>query len=376
MKLIPEDGIQVRNFVPTRPDELKSGSFFRRGDILLAKITPSFENGKQAIADNIPIEFGYATTEVYPLSPRLDKVDRMYLFHYLKKTDVRSTIAGKMEGTTGRQRIPKTVIETQLVPLPALAEQRRIAHVLNTIQAAIAAQDDLIEAARQLKRSLMHRLFTYGPGRTPAPTRATKIDEIPEHWSVRPIRETGQVVTGTTPRTSVPEYYGGGFPLISPGDIGEGKYLTHIAKNLSTSGLAVSRQLPLNSVLVVCIGATIGKTAMTSVPRSATNQQINAIIPHSKVNPDFLYYACTYRAPYLPDLAGRAAIPIVNKSNFAEFCVPFAPRSDQAQVARLLSAADRKIAAEQDREAALQTLFNSMLHQLMTGRVRLVSDWG
>ncbi|MCB0160757.1 MAG: restriction endonuclease subunit S, partial [Caldilineaceae bacterium] len=70
------------------------------------------------------------------------------------------------------------------IPLPPLAEQRRIAGVLNTIQDAIAAQEDVIAAARELKRSLMQRLFTYGPYREPAETKETEIGEIPVHWEM------------------------------------------------------------------------------------------------------------------------------------------------------------------------------------------------
>ncbi len=71
-----------------------------------------------------------------------------------------------------------------LIPLPPLDEQRRIAAVLTAIQDAIAAQEDVIAAARAFKRSLMHRLFTYGPGRVPAETKETEIGEIPSHWEV------------------------------------------------------------------------------------------------------------------------------------------------------------------------------------------------
>jgi type I restriction enzyme S subunit len=90
-------------------------------------------------------------------------------------------------------------------------------------------------------------------------------------------------------------------------------------KYLSEDGISVSRLLPKDTVLVVCIGATIGKTALTWAEKSATNQQINAILPNEKVVPHFLYYSLRFKANELPTLAGRAAIPIVNKSNFSKF---------------------------------------------------------
>ena len=217
----------------------------------------------------------------------------------------------------------------------------------------------------------MQRLFTYGPGPEPAPTKDTEIGPIPEHWEVDAVKRCGNILTGTTPRTEVGEYYGGPHMFIAPGDIGEAKYVATTQKSLSDKGLAVSRVLPADSVLVVCIGATIGKTAMTPTQRSATNQQINAVIPHEPVSAHYLYYALTHRAPALPSLAGRAAIPIVNKSNFARFTVALPPRNEQLEIGRILSGADAKILADKQRKAALQALFQSMLQQLMTGQIRV-----
>ena len=78
--------------------------------------------------------------------------------------------------------LPKAVFENLEIALPPLPEQRRIAAVLNTIQDAIAAQEDVIAAAKEFKRSLMHRLFTVGPGREPAPTKETLFGDVPAHW--------------------------------------------------------------------------------------------------------------------------------------------------------------------------------------------------
>jgi len=278
------------------------------------------------------------------------------------------------EGTTMKVLSLRKIAEAP-IPLPPLPEQRRIAHVLSTIQQAIAAQDDLIAAARKVKRSLMRHLFTYGPvplnQADQVPLKETEIGPVPEHWEIVEVGKTGEVITGTTPSTKVPEYYDGPYMFISPGDIGETKYAKQTAKYLSEKGLGVSRALPKDTVLVVCIGATIGKTAMTFADQSATNQQINAIIPNKRVLSHYLYYALSYRSPSLPSLASRAAVPIVNKSNFSKFLIAIPPLPEQEAIAQTLSALDHKIEAEERRKAALQALFKTMLCQLMTGQVRV-----
>lgn len=87
-----------------------SGTYVQKGDLMVAKITPSFENGKQGIVTDIPLDFCYATTEVWPLHGVDGQSNIEYLHYYLKKPDVRNKIAGKMEGSTGRQRVPKNVL--------------------------------------------------------------------------------------------------------------------------------------------------------------------------------------------------------------------------------------------------------------------------
>jgi type I restriction enzyme S subunit len=193
----------------------------------------------------------------------------------------------------------------------------------------------------------------------------TEVGSIPHDWDVVEINKLGEIITGTTPKTSVPEYYDGAYMFIAPGDINEDKYVKSTQKTLSEEGLNVSRSLPRDTVLVVCIGATIGKVAMTNTEMSATNQQINAIISNKDICADYLYYALKYRSPHLPALAGRAAIPIVNKSSFAKFLIPRPPLAEQRAIAHTLltiqkakEARQRELEFERERKAALmQYLF-------------------
>ena len=108
MEYIPNEEIYISKYELKNQNEIKSGTFFCKGDLLVAKITPSFENGKQCIINDLPTDFGYATTEVWPLHGT-DRCDILYLFYYLKKHEIRTEIAAKMEGSTGRQRVPKNV---------------------------------------------------------------------------------------------------------------------------------------------------------------------------------------------------------------------------------------------------------------------------
>ena len=295
---------------------------------------------------------------------RTQKSDTLFirnLLEYRRSSLYRIAIGG---GSTF-PNISTVHLKNYIVSLPPLPEQRAIAHVLQTIQEAKAARQRERSLERERKSALMDYLFSYGT--KGEPRKQTEIGEIPESWEVVQIGEVGQVVTGNTPKTSVPEYYGGPYMFIAPGDISEAQYVTKTNKHVSAKGLKVLRPLPCDAVLVVCIGATIGKTAMTSVELSVTNQQINAIIPNAKAFPHYVYYAITYRSRSLPSLAGRAAIPIVKKSIFAKFPILLPPLSEQQAIAETLQAFDIKIAALEHEAELLDELFHAMLDELMTG---------
>lgn len=159
MEYIPTEEIYSGKYDLKNAEEIKSGTFFFKGDLLVAKITPSFENGKQCIVDDIPTDFGYATTEVWPLR-ETNVIKILYLFYYLKRHNIRSDIAGKMEGSTGRQRVPKNVLKNVLMSLPPLPTQQKIASILSTVDKKIEAEENKKKAIDELFKSLLHNLMT------------------------------------------------------------------------------------------------------------------------------------------------------------------------------------------------------------------------
>ena len=182
MVLIPVAKLFSEEFTLKTNDELSSGTYFEPGDILLSKITPSFENGKQCIIEELPTPFGIATTEVIPIREAVGVGDKFYLFYYLLLPDVRTLLAGRMQGTTGRQRLGKETLVNLEIPLPPLPEQRAIAHVLQTIQEAKSTRQREIALERERKAALMDYLFSHGT--KGEPRKQTEIGEIPENWEV------------------------------------------------------------------------------------------------------------------------------------------------------------------------------------------------
>ena len=160
MELIPIAKLSSKQFILKTNDELKSGTYFEPGDILLPKITPSFENGKQCIIQELPTPFGIATTEVIPIREVEGVSDKFYLFYYLLLPDVRTLLAGKMQGSTGRQRLRKEALVNLEIPLPPLPEQHAIADVFRAIDEKTAALERETQHLDEPFHAMLDELMT------------------------------------------------------------------------------------------------------------------------------------------------------------------------------------------------------------------------
>jgi type I restriction enzyme S subunit len=158
MELIPDHGIFVKYEIRDLKD-VSSSTYCEAGDLLLAKITPSLENGKQGIVpDDIPNGFALATTEVYPIVCK--GIDRLFLFYVLKFPRFRKILEFSMRGTTGRQRVPKDAVEKLKIPLPPYQEQKRIAEILSTFDKKLEIERSEKAKLEKIKQGLMDMLLT------------------------------------------------------------------------------------------------------------------------------------------------------------------------------------------------------------------------
>lgn len=158
MELIFDSGIFVKYEI--RPmKEVKSFTYCEQGDLLLAKITPCLENGKQGIVpDDVPNGFALATTEVFPISCK--NIDRLFLFYVLKFSKFRNKIIASMTGTTGRQRASKESVKTLKIPLPPPLEQQKIAEILSTVDKKLELERNEKARLERIKQGLMDLLLT------------------------------------------------------------------------------------------------------------------------------------------------------------------------------------------------------------------------
>ena len=136
----------------------KGFTAFRKGDILIAKITPCFENNKIAVAD-IATEFGFGSTEFHVVRCQQSRLDSRYVLHLLRSNDVRAEGKKRMTGSAGQQRVPKKFIEDLQIPLPPLEEQKRIAAILDQADELRRKRQRALDRLNQLGQAIFIEMF-------------------------------------------------------------------------------------------------------------------------------------------------------------------------------------------------------------------------
>ena len=174
----------------------------------------------------------------------------------------------------------------------------------------------------------------------------------------------GKVVTGNTPPTKdIENYENGTYLWASPVDLGTIKSITETKTMLSAQGFSKTRTLPKGSVLVTCIGSTIGKAGMATKEMS-TNQQINSIVVNDNNDNEFVYYAIQSAFPrYLSSIAVQA-VPIISKSAFELLPNNRPYLQEQKKIGKFLSMLDERIATQNKIIDKLQTLIKGIRHDL------------
>ena len=174
----------------------------------------------------------------------------------------------------------------------------------------------------------------------------------------------GKVVTGNTPPTKdIENYENGTYLWASPADLGTIKSITETKTMLSAQGFSKTRTLPKGSVLVTCIGSTIGKAGMATKEMS-TNQQINSIVVNDNNDNEFVYYAIQSAFPrYLSSIAVQA-VPIISKSAFEILPNNRPYLQEQKKIGKFLSLLDERITTQNKIIDKLQSLIKGIAYKL------------
>ncbi|RTI08669.1 hypothetical protein CSW30_06700 [Thermus scotoductus] len=287
-----------------------------------------------------------------------------------------------MEGTTGRRRLPKAVVQSLQIPLPPLPEQRAIAYVLRTVQESKEATERVITVLRELKKSLMRHLFTYGPVPVDAIERVelqeTEIGPLPAHWRVVRLREVVEKAKQVDPRKK-PDW---NFKYVDVSSISNTKLSIETWSEISGEN-APSRARKLvkeGDIIFATVRPYLKRIAM--VPAHLDGHVVSTAFcvircKAELATPNYVFFAVSLDnfVQRVVEQQRGSSYPAVTDKDVLNGLIPLPPLSEQREIARMLQAVDARIEAEEKKKAALEALFKTLLHHLMTAKIRLPEEF-
>jgi type I restriction enzyme S subunit len=236
---------------------------------------------------------------------------------------------------------------------------------------------DVEPADKLLERILAERRKGAGKGKykEPIAPETANLPKLPAGWVWASVEQVGQSTTGFTPPTGNTEFFGGDIPFFKPTDLDAGYNTIRPREWLTASGADRGRLLPAKSILVTCIGATIGKTGFARVP-CATNQQINALTLIERYTmPEYLFwfFVSPEGQRQIIENSSATTLPILNKSKFEALAAPVPPLAEQHQI---VAEVERRLSIVAGAEAQVdanlrraERLRQSILKQAFSGQL-------
>ncbi|EAK8217868.1 restriction endonuclease subunit S [Campylobacter coli] len=296
-------------------------------------------------------------------------INKYFLDYVLKFTDLEKYVDNAVKGKTlNKQKLKQIEI---LLP-KNIKEQERIVGILDESFAKIDESIKILEQdllnLDELMQSALQKAFN------PLKDNVKENYKLPQSWEWKSLGEIGEIITGTTPSKNNPNFYGNEYPLFKPSDLNGDIIIKYASDNLSKLGFDNARNLPKDTILVVCIGASIGKVGLSGVNGSC-NQQINAIIPNSAFTSKYLFFVClsNYFQTILKKNASQTTLPIINKTEFSKLQIPLPPIKEQEQITSHLDELSSHVKnLKQNYQAQikdLQELKNSLLDKAFKGNL-------
>jgi type I restriction enzyme S subunit len=304
---------------------------------------------------------------------RAHGIDRDFLYFYLKKIE-------DYIDSLGSGAIFKAINKSQLAELPIndagfpLLEQKKIAHILSSVQRAIEVQERIIQTTTELKKALMRKLFT--EGLRGEPQKKTEIGPVPKSWEVVKIKDHC-IDSAFGPRFGSELY------------AADGNILTLRTTDMEDDGRIDYNTAPLARIdyakfkkhylqvgdLVVSRSGTCGIASVFEGHRLPVLPGAFLIRLRMKdsVQPMFLrhYINSPIGRPYVLQLAQGAIQKNISGTRLGDLLIPLPSRAEQEEITAAVGTVDQKLANHRQKLTANQDLFCTLLHELMTAKTRV-----
>lgn len=375
------------------------GSKFKNGDTLFARITPCLENGKTAKVSGLPGNaVAHGSTEFIVMAAKDPGVDEDFVYYVARHPDFRAYATGRMEGTSGRQRVSWQAIADYEIPDFSDSERKSIGSILSSIDDLIATNRRANETLEGIGRALFRGWFVdfepvrakmegrWQRGQTqpglPAhlydlfPDRLveSELGEIPEGWRHSTIGEEVTVCGGSTPSTKEPEFWEGGHHCwATPKDLSSLRFpvLLDTDRKITNAGLSKisSGLLPVGTVLLSS-RAPIGYMAIAEVP-TAINQGFIAMKCDGVLPNVFVLAWCRESMDAIVGNANGSTFQEISKSNFRPLRVVVPSDPVLTSFTRSADSLYRQMAENERESRSLAQLRDTLLPKLISGELRV-----
>lgn len=350
--------------------EIRSGfTYFEKNDVLLAKITPCFENGKGALLDDLKTPIGFGSTEFHVLRARKN-VDPRYVFHWTCTNTFRQRLEREMVGSAGHRRVPISEIRNYQLPIKHNeTEQIEIANALSDADALIGSLQKLIAKKRQIKQGAMQTLLNpYESG------------VLKAGWAIKELGEIADVLTGHPFPSN--GYAKSGIRLLRGSNIKRGviDWSDEISQYWPSLTTDIRKYvLEKGDIVIAMDGSLVGKSfaqiSENDLPAILLQRvaRIRTKSPNVDVNYIKEWICSEIFTSHCDSLKTVTAIPHISPGDIRSFKInmPF-DLFDQKRIASILSDMDAEIAVLETKLTKYQQIKQGMMQNLLTGRIRLV----
>ncbi len=333
----------------------------RKGDIVLAMSSGSKDLVGKSAQANSDLDAAFGT--FCGLIRAKENVDSKFLGLYFQTQEYRNFVSYQSKGVN-ICNLKKKDIESLQIPLPPLPTQQAIVARIESLFAELDKAAEHLRTAQQQLKTYRQAVLNHW------------LNNEDGKWETVNLGEVAEIVTGNTPPKKDLSLYGNDYPFYKPSDLNAGINTIHSEDNVSIKGFNASRKLPKGSILVTCIGATIGKTGLIH-REGICNQQINAILPNDSFVPECLFYIVTSDSfqRQIKSNASATTLPILNKSKFSDLELSLPPLTEQHRIVKEIeSRLSQATASETYIENALQqaeALRQSILKKAFSGELNL-----
>jgi len=315
-----------------------------------------------------------------------EKHDIKFLAYQLGIDSIQQYVAMNKRGATIKG-ITRDCLEQIRLNVPPLPEQKKIAHILSTVQRAIEAQERIIHTTTELKKALMHKLFTeglprrsLGEGGPPRhePQKQTDIGPVPESWATLTVESVCTIKASAMSYSQLENAsnVANGVNVIGikvsdmnlPGN--EIEFRSANLERQLPEKEAQKRTVPTNSIVFPKRGAAIAtnKKRLTT-GWTVLDPNLIAVMPTKVVNHRYLFH--WFNTFDLKKITDPGPTPQLNKKDIAPLKFPMPPIEEQEVIAAAIDAAEEKATLHIRKRDQFQDLFRTLLHELMTAKTRV-----